>query len=239
MVKAIFFDWFDTLARYEPPREELYRRALNELGIDVIPETLKPAVFAADRYFFGENARSPVERRNPQEKGQVYLRYQSIVLSEAGISADRELMLKLIERMQQLSRGVTFILFDDVLPTLKALKEQEFTLGLLTNASIDMIAVNCELGLQPYLDFVVTSQEAGAEKPKPPIFLAALERAGVHASKAIHVGDQYKLDVEGARGVGIKPVLIDRYDANTDISDCPRITNLYELIKRLRTDLSL
>ena len=97
MIKAIFFDWFDTLARYEPPREELYSHALGEFGIKVPAKTLKPAVLAADRYFFEENARSPLERRNPQEQAQVYMRYQNIVLSEAKINADQELTVKLMK----------------------------------------------------------------------------------------------------------------------------------------------
>jgi len=233
VIKAIFFDWFDTLARCEPPREELYSQALREFGIEVSAKELTAAVSAGDKYFFKENARSPVERRNPKEQAEVYMRYQNTVLTEAGIKADQELLFKLLKKMQQLFEGITFILFDDVLPILKTLKEQKLILGLLTNASKDMISIHRKLGLEPYLNFVVTSQEVGADKPKPPIFLAALERAGVKASEAIHVGDQYKLDVAGARGVGIKPILIDRYNLHAEVSDCPRIRNLTELAPHL------
>ncbi|GAI20722.1 unnamed protein product, partial [marine sediment metagenome] len=88
-------------------------------------------------------------------------------------------------------------------------------------------------GLEPYLDFVVTSKEAGADKPSPPIFLAALGKAGVNASEAVHVGDQYKFDVIGARGIGISPILIDRYDIYPEVSDCPRIHSLTELAQHL------
>jgi len=73
----------------------------------------------------------------------------------------------------------------------------------------------------------------GADKPEPAIFLAALERAGVNAAEAVHVGDQYKLDVVGARGVGINPILIDRYDLYPEVSDCPRIRSLTELAQYL------
>ena len=48
-----------------------------------------------------------------------------------------------------------------------------------------------------------------------------------------HVGDQYRIDVAGAVGVGIKPVLIDRYDIYPEVSDCPRIHNLTELARHL------
>jgi putative hydrolase of the HAD superfamily len=76
---------------------------------------------------------------------------------------------------------------------------------------------------------MVTSREVGANKPEPAIFLAALERAGVSAPEAVYVGDQYQTDVLGARGVGIKPILIDRFDLESEASDCPRIHSLMEL----------
>ena len=131
-------------------------------------------------------------------------------------------------------KGINFALCDDVLPTLKTLKEQSFTLGLLTNLDRDMKPICRELGIEPYIDFVVTSGEVGADKPSPPIFLAALQRAGVDASEAVHVGDQYKLDVLGAKGVGITPILLDRYDLFSEVSDCPRIHSLTELAEHLQ-----
>ena len=137
--------------------------------------------------------------------------------------------LKIVKIALQKFKGGTLVLFDDVLSTLQTLKERDLTLGLLTNATNDMISIHRELGLEPYLDFMVTSEEAGADKPQPPIFLAALQKAGVNASEAVHVGDQYKLDIVGARAVGINPILIDRYGIYGDISDCPRIHSLTEI----------
>ena len=233
MIKAIFFDWFNTLAYYEPPRETLYSQALREFGVEISAKELMPTVLAADKYFFEENARSPVAQRNPKEQAEVYMCYQNIVLTEAGVKADQELLFKIMKKMQQLFEGITLVLFDDVLSTLKTLKERKLILGLLTNATKDMISIHRKLGLEPYLSFVITSQEVGADKPQPPIFLAALERAGVNASEAVHVGDQHELDIVGARGVGIKPILIDRYDLYPEVGDCSRISNLTELGQHL------
>ncbi len=36
-------------------------------------------------------------------------------------------------------------------------------------------------------------------------------------------------DVIGARGVGITPILIDRYNLYPEVTDCPRIHSLTEL----------
>jgi putative hydrolase of the HAD superfamily len=233
VIEAIFLDWFNTLAHYDPPHYEIHRQACQHFGIEVSPEKIMRGILLADRYFFDENTRSPVEKRSPEEKAEVYIRYQEIAYTEAGIKVSRDMLLKIMEKVNQLFKGMTFTLFDDVLPTLKTLKERNFLLGMITNLSTDMNPICRELGLEPYLNFVVTSGEVGADKPEPAIFLAALQRAGVNADQAIHVGDQYKLDVVGARGVGINPILIDRYDLSPEVSDCPRIRSLTELTQYL------
>ena len=231
MIKALFFDWFNTLARYEPPREELQSQALEEFGFHVPPQKIIPALLIADRDYFEENAISPVRKRSPEEQAKIYTHYQKTILTEAGVnvSGEPDMFVKIMQRVQQLSQGMSFTLFDDVLSTLKTLREQNLTLGLLTNLDRDMKPICRELGLEPYIDFIVSSGEVGVDKPKPQIFLAALQQAGVNASEAVHVGDQYKLDVIGAMGVGITPILLDRYNLYPEVSDCPRIHSLTEL----------
>jgi putative hydrolase of the HAD superfamily len=234
VIKAVFLDWFNTLARFEPPREELHSQALQESGIEASPRKLLRGLLLADRFWFEEDIKSKIKERSPEEQAEIGLRYQQILLTEAGVEVARELLPKIMKKAQELYKEVTFALFEDVLPTLKTLKGQKFILGLLTNLNKDMAPICRKLGLEPYLDFVVTSEEVGSDKPQPPIFLTALERAKVDASEAVHVGDQYKIDIAGARGVGISPILIDRYNLYPDVTDCPRISQLSELSRYLK-----
>ncbi len=233
MIKAVFFDWFNTLAHFEPPRAELYSRAFQQFGIELAPKAIMRGILAADLYCIEENAKSPVEKRSAEEQAEVYSYYPKAILAEAGVKVAEELPLKILQIVRQQIKDDAVILFDDVLSTLKTLKERWLILGLLTNATRDKLALHRKLGLERYLDFVVTSQEAGADKPEPPIFLAALDRAGVKAFEALHVGDQYQLDVVGARRAGINPILIDRYDLYPEVSNCPRIRSLTELTQYL------
>jgi putative hydrolase of the HAD superfamily len=233
VIKAVFFDWFNTLTHFEPPRAELYSWAFQQFGIELAPKVIMRGILAADRYYFEESAKSPVEKRSPEEQVEVYSHYPKAILAEEGIKVAEELPLKILKIVQQQFKGDALILFDDVLSTLKTLKEHRLILGLLTNATKDKLSLHRKLGLEGYLDFVVTSQEAGADKPKPPIFLAALDRAGVEAFEAFHVGDQYQLDIVGARGAGINPILIDRCDLYPEVSNCPRIRSLTELAQHL------
>ena len=94
------------------------------------------------------------------------------------------------------------------------------------------------LGLLPHLDFSITSQEVGAEKPSPLIFERALERAGAQPENAVHVGDQIASDIEGAVNVGINAVLLDRDGNHKDYTAQPRIAELPELLPLLKGYLS-
>ena len=225
--KAIFFDWMNTIAHAEPDRHEQYCQVAQELGIELSPEKVIRGLYAAGTQL---PAGAPYQWRE-SENPEVFIRYQEIILSQAGTKLTRDTALEMLKSVSQMAREETYVLYDDVLPVFKALKKQGLVIGLITSLSKDMNLICSQLGLEPYLDFVVTSKEVGSNKPEPPIFLAALERAKVNASEAVYVGDQYETDVVGARGVGINPVLIDRYDLFPEVSDCPRILALPEVLK--------
>ena len=86
MIKAAFFDFYYTLVRYDPPREELQARALKEFGIDVSPEVFPQPLFIADEFIYKELAFYPLNQRSVEDKMSLYAQYQRILLKEAGIS---------------------------------------------------------------------------------------------------------------------------------------------------------
>ncbi len=59
------------------------------------------------------------------------------------------------------------------------------------------------LGIAHLIDAIVTSEEAGVEKPHSRMFTLILSKLGVAASEALYIGDSYKKDVVGAEGAGI------------------------------------
>jgi HAD superfamily hydrolase (TIGR01549 family) len=233
VIKAVFFDWFNTLAHYHPPREELERQALHELDFTVSPQVVSQGLYLADKHFYEENARLPIRHRNPEDQLKIYSGFQVTILQEAGIPPQQDLVLKLMSRMRELNTTMKFILYDDVIPTFKAVTAKKLTVGLLTNLQREIDSMCLELGIASYIDFTVTSGEVGADKPQAPIFLKALELAKVKPQEAIHIGDQYNNDVKGARAVGIVPLLLDRTNLYPEITDCPRIQSLIEVTKYL------
>jgi putative hydrolase of the HAD superfamily len=228
MIRAVFFDLYYTLVRYEPPQEELETQALKEFGINVSPDVFRRPLVAANEFIYQEIAHRPLSQRSREETMALYSRYQEIVLTEAGLKAEPKLVLGLLGRMQQFK--MKLVLFDDVAPSLSELKKRGQLLGLISNVERDMTATLNELGLASQLDVVVTSQDTGFTKPQPGIFRAALERAKVEPDEAIYVGDQYQVDVVGARGTGMKGILLDRYGYYEDIKDCLKIKSLSEVV---------
>jgi len=231
MIKAVFFDLYQTLVHYDPPREELEAKVLKDFGIDVSPAALARPMVVADEFIYNEIARLPLSGRSTEGKMALYAEYQGILLREAGIEYDRKIITSLLGAMMQ-SR-MDLVLFDDVMPLLNDLKGRGLILGLISNIEQDMTETLTKLELPSWLDTIVTSLDTGAGKPRPEIFQEALRRAGVQPSEALYIGDQYQVDVVGARGVGMKGILIDRNDYYGDDIDCPKISSLAQVVDYL------
>ena len=227
MIKAVFFDLYHTLVRYEPPREELQAQALKELGIAVKAEKFRRPIVIADEFIYQEIARKSLSQRSKEEQIALWAQYQRIVLREAGIEADDNLVKGLLTRMQ--SAKMNLVIYDDVAPVLAELKERGLIRGLISNVDRDLNMLLKDTGLLPMLDVAVTSQDAGVNKPNPEIFWKALRRAGVKAAEAIYVGDQYQIDVLGANKAGMKGILLDRNNFFPEVKDSPRIQVLAQL----------
>jgi putative hydrolase of the HAD superfamily len=200
VIKAVFFDLYNTLVGYDPPREETEAKILKELGVEVTPQFLLRPIMAADDFIYQEHARYPIGKRSKEETVELYTEYHGIILKEAGIEASWELITGILNKW------------------LKA----------------DYKMVLCQqVGLTGWLEVVVTSQEAGFNKPAPQIFRAALRKAKLRPIEAIYVGDQHKIDVVGANSAGMLGILIDRNGFFEDITDSPRLSSLTQIMEYL------
>jgi REG-2-like HAD superfamily hydrolase len=224
MIKAVFFDFFNTLAYYQPPREQAYIDICGKHGIKLEEKALAKSLPLADQFWRNENRHSPIDNKTTEEKFSFWIEYVSRAVEGAGADISRNIAHEILSIMQQTT--YEFRAYPDVISTLKMLKEHKLTLGLISNVGKDLQKTFNDLGLQPYLDYYITSHEVGCDKPQPGIFQAALQKAKVKSDEALYIGDQYELDIVGARGVGIKAILVDRKNWFPEITDCPRIQSL-------------
>tara|TARA_Y100000816_G_C25945567_1_gene493212 strand:- start:521 stop:847 length:327 start_codon:yes stop_codon:yes gene_type:complete len=60
-----------------------------------------------------------------------------------------------------------------------------------------------KLKLNKVIDFLVTSEEVGIEKPAKKIFKHALRKLSAEPSRTLMIGDNVKKDIDGALAIGI------------------------------------
>ncbi|HUR19361.1 MAG TPA: HAD family hydrolase [Vicinamibacterales bacterium] len=123
-----------------------------------------------------------------------------------------------------------FELYDDVPATLVALRARGLKLGLISNSHRCLKSFQSHFELEGLMSVTVSSAEFGVMKPDPRIFLEALDRMDVPASRAVMVGDSLAHDVMGARQAGMRAVLLDRGGcASTEDPEVTVIRSLREL----------
>ena len=231
MIKAVFFDYYNTLVDYDPPREETHAKLLGEMGIKITPKELLRPIMLADDFLSKEHSQKSLAKRSKEEIAALYGRYQAMILKEAGLEASPELIGNVLKRWMSIE--LKMALYKDVAPALDELKERGLTLGLISNVDRDIDADYERLGLANWLQLKITSKDVGFTKPRPEIFQAAVKEAGVKPAEAIYVGDQYDIDVVGANGAGMRGILIDRHDFFGDITDSIRIRSFAEISQHL------
>jgi putative hydrolase of the HAD superfamily len=103
--------------------------------------------------------------------------------------------------------------FADVLPVLPLLQGM-LRLGVITNGNADLEVI----GLHHHFEYALASATFGRAKPDPAIFLAACEAMGVAPRDAVYVGDDLRLDVQGAQGAGLRAVWMNRHGGDAHLA---------------------
>lgn len=96
-------------------------------------------------------------------------------------------------------------LYPDVRPALTSLKKR-FRLIAVTNGNANLE----KIGINELFDGFVSARMAGAAKPAPSIFQAAVLEGGAPAENTLHVGDHPSMDIHGARAAGLRAIWINR-----------------------------
>lgn len=82
-----------------------------------------------------------------------------------------------------------------------------YTLCIITNGfSEAQIPKMHSSGIYHYFSYFFLSEELGAMKPHPAFFQEVLRRLGAHPEECIVIGDDYKVDIEGAARMGIPTI---------------------------------
>jgi len=91
------------------------------------------------------------------------------------------------------------------------------------------------LKLEKYCNKIVTSEEAGKEKPHPYMFMFALQKLNLQANEVCMIGDSFKKDIFGASNLGIQSIWLnsesktENYDKNK-VAEVKKFKEILELI---------
>lgn len=158
--------------------------------------------------------------------------YFNLVLKHAGVEQNHATDAALVElREYHRHDNLWEHVEPDVLPALAALKDRGLRLVVVSNANGRLKHLFDRIDLTKWFDHVLDSHDWGVEKPDPRLFQLALEQSRAEASRTVHVGDLYHVDVVGARRAGLREaVLFDMANLYKDV-DCPRVTSLAGLVE--------
>ena len=227
-IQAVLFDLDGTLRHNRPDGFESFIEYMEELGHNFTLAQLRAGGQWQHRYW----ADSPDLRADIAElgadTGPFWTRHAERQIRALSVTGDVPTLAARINAMFDERYEPSDHVPDEVGPTLARLRADGYTLGLVSNRTDPLGPVAAELGLAGHFHFTLSAGEAQSWKPDPGIFRQAVALAGCAPAAAAYVGDNFYADVQGARGAGLHPILIDPKGLFHP-PDCPVIHSLSEL----------
>jgi putative hydrolase of the HAD superfamily len=204
MLRAVLFDWGDTLMRfaYEPALVEAGQRAgLEAIGRNGLPDA--DAITAHFREHYEPLFWVPGTLEEIEYPGLV-----RELLGHFGVEVSDEELGRFLEA-EHAAWEPARVLGGTTHALLEALRARGLKLGLVSNAFDPGWLLHRDLeqlGIAQRIDYAVFSSEVGKRKPHPEIFERALAALDAAPGEALFVGDRLYEDVRGAAEVGMATV---------------------------------
>ncbi len=120
--------------------------------------------------------------------------------------------------------------YDDAAPALRRVAAQGLQVGVLSNGDLgQQVAKLAKTGLLRYCGPVLVSSALPAPKPDRRAFIESCHRLGVPPAEVLMVGDNYEVDVLGARAAGLPAIHLDRAGRHPEVPG-ERISTLNDLL---------
>ncbi len=118
------------------------------------------------------------------------------------------------ERQARFNYALTKHIQDDVLQGIEQLKQQNYQLILISNASTAEVQAWSDSPLAPLFDYSVFSCAVGLKKPDAGIYQHACELVSVQPAECLFIGDGGSDELAGAKAVGMQTLLMTRFLKN-------------------------
>ena len=193
MIKAILIDLDNTLYDYEICHKHAFNCAVNEIKKMFDENDFICAFDKAKEQIHSElkNTASSHNRILYFQKTLEYLNAENIILAKNLYDIYWNNFIKKMS------------LFEGVIEFLEDNKDKKICVVSDLTAYIQFRKIE-KLGISKYLSYIVTSEEAGVEKPNEKIFNIALKKLKLNNSEVCMIGDNYEKDIIGALNLNIK-----------------------------------
>jgi putative hydrolase of the HAD superfamily len=189
---AVTVDGYGTLVRLRDP-VPLFLEQLGSRGVESTAEAVT-AGFAAEVAYYRPNA---LLGRDEDSLAALRLECTRIFLEGAGVALAPESFV------EGFMTSIVMEPIEGAFETVRGLRARGLEVAVVSNWDIGLTEQLERLGVASLFTSIVTTAEAGAPKPEPAVFRLALERLGVEAARALHVGDESG-DEKGARAAGMQ-----------------------------------
>lgn len=222
MIQGVFFDAGNTIVF---PDYSIYGGIAASLDVAVaLPDVVRAEALA----------RSAFDRAVASSPGRDVMGFWSVYYApfyeHLGIAAESiPTAIEMTRDANNEGLGIWKVPVDGFEETMDELDLRGLAVGIISNSDGRLEARLGEIGIRHRFDFVLDSAVVGVSKPHPRIFELATEASGLPPSETAYVGDYYEVDVVGARGVGMTPVLFDPYGAYDDV-DCDVMKRFCDIV---------
>jgi putative hydrolase of the HAD superfamily len=220
--RAVFFDVDFTLIYPGPAFQGSgYREFCSRFGIEVDVAVFDTAVAGAATF---------LEPESGLYDAQLYVDYTRRIIEGMG-GTGPHLEDAAREIYAEWAACHHFMLYDDVPEVLRGLHASGIKIGLITNSHRCLSSFQSHFALEGLFSVTLSSLDHGYMKPHPSIFESALQAADVEAGEAVMVGDSFSHDVEGARRLGMRGILVAR--SATARAACPPDVAVIQSLREL------
>lgn len=208
-LKGVLIDFGYTLAYLDEENVRRYRQdlfsILKKYGYN---KTLDDLVLVLDRTY------------RSSTKGEIkdIREFWVVLLENLGTPKKPPLIQELTE-LRKHHMPTRFRLYDKVIQVLSDLKKK-YKLALVSNCFVGLSDVLNALNLTDFFDEIILSYEIGVRKPDRRIYLEALRRLKLGPEECVFISDAIS-DLEGAREVGLKTVLLHQGEFTTSEAKDP------------------
>lgn len=223
MIKTVIFDIDNTLYSYD---------AAHDVAFSALLDYAERELWMTRSRFI--ELHKDMKKHLEGQMGKVatihnrIIRYQNL-LEQAGLPISHALTMHHIYWDTLIGASVPT---EGAAEVMAELKKRGIRIGIGTDMTAELQFEKLRhLGLLDYIDFMVSSEEAQAEKPDEALFRLCIQKAACAPEECLFVGDSLKKDVAGAENVGMHGIWFCPDKSVT--TEAPTVRQLTELLNYL------